>query len=56
MIIATEDSQTSFDSFINDKLDIDETEDKIKIPTGLDLLDAILGGGIAIGTLSLISR
>ena len=44
-----------FSSFLEDKTDMKpEFELKRTIPTGIDLLDAVLGGGFAIGALSII--
>jgi RecA/RadA recombinase len=44
-----------FSDFLEDKADmIPEVELKRTIPTGIDLLDAVLGGGFAIGALSII--
>ena len=44
-----------FSSFLEDKIDMKaDTGIKKVIPTGIDLLDAILGGGLAIGALDII--
>ncbi len=44
-----------FSTFLEDKTDMKpELELKKTIPTGIDVLDAILGGGFAIGALSII--
>ena len=44
-----------FSSFLEDKVDMKpDTGIKSVIPTGIDLLDAILGGGLAIGALDII--
>jgi len=44
-----------FSDFLEDKADMKpEVELKRTIPTGLDLLDAVLGGGFPIGALSII--
>jgi len=44
-----------FSEFLHDKADmVPELEMKKPMPTGIDLLDAILGGGFAIGALSII--
>ena len=44
-----------FSSFLEDKVDmIPDTGVKSILPTGIDLLDAILGGGLAIGALDII--
>ncbi len=44
-----------FSEFLHDKADmLPETEMKKPMPTGIDLLDAVLGGGFAIGALSII--
>ena len=44
-----------FSSFLEDKVDMTpDTGIKSVIPTGIDLLDAILGGGLAIGALDII--
>jgi RecA/RadA recombinase len=44
------DLQVGFDSFISKQLKVDELDDKIKISTGIDLFDAVLGGGIPLGS------
>jgi len=43
-------------AFISDKIDIDDIDGGIidKFPTGLDLLDAIAGGGFGVGTFTMI--
>jgi len=52
---ATAELYQEFTSFLEDKVDmIPDTGVKSVIPTGLDLLDAILGGGFAIGALDII--
>ena len=52
---ATADLYEEFTSFLEDKVDmIPDTGIKNVIPTGIDLLDAILGGGLAIGSLDII--
>jgi len=44
-----------FSSFLEDKVDMKpDTGVKSVIPTGMDLLDAVLGGGLAIGALDII--
>jgi RecA/RadA recombinase len=45
-----------FDSFLQKtiKLVPDDSEQKMVIPTGIDVLDAILGGGFAVGAMSMI--
>lgn len=44
-----------FNSFIQNKTDIQESSGtKIVIPTGLDLVDAVLGGGFVVGCLNII--
>lgn len=44
-----------FNSFIKSKTDIEESSGvKIVIPTGIDVVDAILGGGFAVGCLNII--
>jgi RecA/RadA recombinase len=44
-----------FSTFLHDKADMSpEVELKKTIPTGIDLLDSVLGGGFAIGALSII--
>ncbi|MFW6242539.1 MAG: ATPase domain-containing protein, partial [bacterium] len=44
-----------FNSFIKNKTDISESSGiKIVIPTGIDVVDAILGGGFAVGCLNII--
>lgn len=51
----TEDLFEEFSSFLKDKLDISEDKkDLIVIPTGIDLIDAILGGGFVVGALNII--
>jgi len=50
-----DDLYAEFDQFIKKETELEEeVEDKLLIPTGIDILDAILGGGFAIGTLSVI--
>ena len=45
-----------FKGFLEDDQDISaQNEEKQVIPTGIDLLDAILGGGFAVGTMSVIT-
>ncbi|MHA1874178.1 MAG: ATPase domain-containing protein [Candidatus Heimdallarchaeaceae archaeon] len=52
---ATADLYEEFTSFLEDKVDmIPDTGIKNVIPTGIELLDAILGGGLAIGSLDII--
>ena len=52
---ATAELYEEFSSFLEDKVDmIPDTGVKSIIPTGIDLLDAILGGGLAIGALDII--
>ena len=44
-----------FNSFLKNNCDISiEKKDKQLIPTGIDLIDAILGGGFAVGALNII--
>jgi len=44
-----------FSSFLEDKVDMKpDTGLKSVIPTGIDILDAVLGGGLAIGALDII--
>lgn len=45
-----------FDSFLQKTVKVvpDDSEDKMVIPTGIEVLDAILGGGFAVGTMSMI--
>ncbi len=51
----TLDLYNEFSSFIKNKTDIEESSGiKIVIPTGIDLIDAILGGGFAVGCLNII--
>lgn len=51
----TMDLYMEFNSFLEDKTEIkSDTGIKDTIPTGIDLLDAILGGGFAIGTMGVI--
>ena len=50
-----EELQTDLQNFISDKVDIDTGQGDIeRLPTGIDLLDAILGGGFGLGTFSQI--
>ena len=52
---ATKALYEEFSSFLEDKVDmIPDTGVKSVLPTGIDLLDAILGGGLAIGALDII--
>lgn len=45
-----------FTAFIKDKVDIEPNTGKIEtLPTGIDYLDAILGGGFGLGTLAVIA-
>ena len=46
--------QLEFDQFIKDKVEVDNAEDMDKIPTGIDLLDTISGGGFRLGNFSMI--
>lgn len=41
--------QMEFDAFLNKKLDIENGEEVEKIPTGIDILDTLTGGGFSIG-------
>jgi len=51
----TKDLYMEFNSFLEDKTEIkSDTGIKDTIPTGIDILDAILGGGFAIGALEVI--
>jgi hypothetical protein len=51
----TQDLYMEFNSFLEDKTEIkSDTGVKDTIPTGIDLVDAILGGGFAIGTMGVI--
>lgn len=51
----TLDLYNEFNSFIKDKTGVDESVgSKVVIPTGIDLIDAILGGGFAVGCLNII--
>jgi RecA/RadA recombinase len=44
-----------FSTFIKDKTEIEESSGiKIVIPTGIDVIDAILGGGFVVGCLNII--
>ncbi len=44
-----------FSEFIEDKVEMKEDSgSKLVIPTGIDILDAILGGGLAVGALSIV--
>ena len=58
--VKTEDKETNdlyaeFSSFLEDKIDMKpDSGVKSVIPTGIDILDAILGGGLAIGALDII--
>jgi len=50
-----EDLFTEFSSFLKDKTDIiPDIGEKKTISTGLDLMDAILGGGFAVGALNIV--
>lgn len=56
---ASEDIETDlfseFSSFLSTKADINHsTKDKLVIPTGIDLVDAVLGGGFVVGSLGII--
>lgn len=52
----TKDLYMEFNSFLEDKTDIkSDTGIKDTIPTGIDLLDTILGGGLAIGAMEVIT-
>lgn len=52
----TDELYNEFGSFLEKKMEIKETDDGIKstTSTGIDLVDAILGGGFAIGALNII--
>jgi len=51
----TKDLFMEFNSFIEDKADIKQDSGvKVVIPTGIDVLDAFMGGGFAIGTLGVV--
>lgn len=41
--------QMEFDAFLNKKLDIENGEEVEKIPTGIDIVDTLTGGGFSIG-------
>ena len=41
--------QMEFDAFLNKKLDIKNGEEVEKIPTGIDIIDTLTGGGLSIG-------
>ena len=51
----TEDLYNEFNSFIENKTDLktDNTETKTVLPTGIDLVDAQLGGGFAVGAFNI---
>ena len=52
----TKDLYMEFNSFLEDKVDIkSDTGIKDTIPTGIDILDATLGGGFAIGAMEVIT-
>lgn len=52
----TKNLYSDFNSFLEQKADIKpDSGVKTTIPTGLDLLDAILGGGFALGTMAIIT-
>jgi RecA/RadA recombinase len=47
--------QNDLETFIKEKMDLDSGDANIdKIPTGIDLLDAVMGGGFGVGTFSMI--
>jgi len=51
----TKDLFHEFNAFIEDKADvIQDTGVKETIPTGIDVLDAFMGGGFAVGTLGVV--
>ncbi len=51
----TKELYEEFNSFLEDKTDIvPDLGEKITITTGIDLMDAILGGGFAVGALNII--
>jgi len=52
----TKDLYMEFNSFLEDKTDItSDTGIKDTLPTGIDVLDAIMGGGFAIGSMGVIT-
>jgi RecA/RadA recombinase len=52
----TKDLYMEFNSFLEDKTDItSDTGIKDTLPTGIDVLDGIMGGGFAIGTMGVIT-
>lgn len=53
---ASNDLYTDFSSFLEKKLDlIPDTGVKLFLPTGLDIVDAVLGGGFPVGAFSMIT-
>ncbi len=51
----TKNLYSEFNSFLETKTDIKQTSgEKIVIPTGIDLVDAVLGGGFAVGALNIL--
>ena len=51
----TKELYEEFSTFLENKADISQdTGDKITISTGIDLIDAILGGGFAVGSMGII--
>jgi RecA/RadA recombinase len=51
----TRDLMAEFGAIVEKEIDlVEESGNKLTIPTGIDLLDAILGGGFAIGALNII--
>ena len=52
----TKDLYMEFNSFLEDKTDIKSDKGiKDTLPTGIDLLDTIMGGGFAVGTMGVIT-
>jgi RecA/RadA recombinase len=51
----TKELYSEFSSFLEDKVDMaPDSGIKSTIPTGIDILDAVLGGGVAIGALDIV--
>lgn len=49
------DLHLEFEKFLNEKTSLIQDAERIFIPTGIDLLDTILGGGITVGTMTMIA-
>jgi len=51
----TKELYSEFNAFLEEKVDVKQDEGiKLVIPTGIDLLDAALGGGFAVGAMNII--